>query len=129
MVTAPVLVLMCDGVDNWVKFVNVGAYSKRFFLDTGINLGDGFDTRIHRFCILVDLAHELRNCLDSEVDPFAKVRVSEISNLQILAGVQASLLTECRHCVVVETRPTLFPTLEVRHPVRDIDVNSINSCC
>src|SRR5581483_10743051 len=40
---------------------------------------------------------------------------------------QAGLLAKCLNRVVVEARPGVFPAFEVRHPIRNIDIDPIDS--
>src|SRR4029077_838297 len=96
-------------------------------LDPRIDLGDRHDLRVDVLGVPIDLANELGDGLDAEIDPPAEMRVREIAHVQIAAGIEAGLPAESLHGVVVEARPRVFPALEVGHPVRDVHVDAIDT--
>ena len=56
---------------------------------------------------------------DAEVDPSAEMRIREVAELQVPAGIEAGLLAEGLDGVVVEAGPGVLPAVEVGHPVRE----------
>ena len=83
--------------------------------------------RVDGLGVAIDLAHEVGDGLDAEIDPPAEMRVREIADVQIPAGIEAGLPAEGLHGVVVEARPRVLPAIEVRHPVRDVHVDAIDT--
>src|SRR5215470_10104029 len=73
--------------------------------------------------------HEICHGLDSEIDPLAKGQVREVPDLHIFLRIQTCLFFERGYRVVVEAGPGAFPAFKVRHPVRNIHIDAINSCC
>src|SRR5438094_8429510 len=71
--------------------------------------------------------HEVGEGLNSELHPLAEVRVGKISQFQFVLSVERGLLLESRDSVVIETGPRIFPTFEMRHPVGNINVNTIDA--
>src|SRR5207245_10102188 len=71
--------------------------------------------------------HEVGEGLNSELHPLAEVRVGKISQFQFVLSVERGLLLESRDSVVIETGPRIFPTFEMRHPVGNIKVNTIDA--
>src|SRR5580704_6598344 len=122
------LILVRDGVHHAVQAVNVCANSNGFFFDARINLRNGFDLRIDRFRTAVDLTQKICERLNSELNPLAKRRVRKISQLQVVLRVEPGLLLERRNRIVVKARPGIFPSVEMRHPIRDVDIDSVNAC-
>src|SRR5205807_5508540 len=71
--------------------------------------------------------HEVGEGLNSELHPLAEVRVGKISQFQFVLSVERGLLLESRDSVVIETRPGIFPAFEMRHPVRNVNVNAVDA--
>ena len=129
MIAAAEFILVRNRIVHGVQAIYIRAHAHRFFLDARVNLRNRFDLRIHSLCRLVDLPHEVGQRLDPKIDPATKIWVREIAQLQFAPRVQPGLLTEGRHGRIIEARPTVLPSIEVRHPVRDIDVDAVNARC
>src|SRR5437899_8751471 len=71
--------------------------------------------------------HEVSERLEPELHPLAEIGVREVAQLQILLGIQPRLLPECRYRLVIEAGPSVFPSVKVRHPVRNVDIDPIDS--
>ena len=127
VVAAAELVLVGDGIGDPVQLVDVGADHHRFALDAGIDLGDGHDLRVDRLGGTINLAHELGDCLDAEIDPSAEMRVREVAELQVAPGIEAGLLPEGLHGVVVEAGPGVLPAVEMGHPVGNVHVDAVDA--
>src|SRR4029077_16003672 len=56
-----------------------------------------------------------------------EVRIREVADFQGVARVQAGLLFESCDRVVVEAGPTVFPAIEVGHPVGNVDVDPVDA--
>src|SRR5439155_23445992 len=93
----------------------------------GIKCWDRLALPIQRLWRAINLRHEVREGLNSEFNPLAKIRIAERTQFQIFLCVQPRLLPEGGDGVIVETRPTLPPSIRMRHPVRNIHVNAINA--
>ncbi len=126
MVAFAEFVLMGNSVYDSVQTVNIGSYPHRFLFNARINLRNRFDLWIHALCVAVNFLHEVGEGLNSEVNPLSKIAIGKVSQLQVFLGIQTRLFFESCHRIVVEARPSVFPALEMRHPVRDVDVNSID---
>src|SRR5262249_12651932 len=83
------------------------------------------DLRIHRLRSLINLVQKVRNGLNSKIHPLAEICVREVSDLQIVLRIQPCLLAERGDRVVVKARPRIFPAIEVRHPIGNVDVDPI----
>src|SRR4051794_7273152 len=117
---------MRNRVDHSIDAVNISANPYRFLFNAGINFRDCLDLRVHSLCGLINLMQKVRERLKSKRYPLAESRIRKIPQLHIVFRVQSTLLLERRDRVVVKTGPRLFPTFEMRHPVRNIDIDPIN---
>src|SRR5580704_14065107 len=120
-------VFVGDGVDDRIETVDIGADAYGFPFDARINFRNGFDLRIDRLRVAVNFSEEVGERLNAELHPFAEVRVGKISELEIALGVESSLLLERRDGVIVEAGPGIFPAIEMRHPVGNVDVDAVDA--
>ena len=127
MIAAAEFVFVCNRVDDRIQAVNIGSHADRLRLNPRIDFRYGLDLRVDRLCVPGNLLHEICNRLDAKIDPAAEIRIGKIAELQIFLGVEPRLLPECRHGVVVKAGPCLLPAVEMRHPVRNVDVDAINA--
>src|ERR1700691_2420719 len=118
---------MGNGVDDRIQTVNISPDAHGLFLNTGVNFRNRLDGRIHRLRVLVSLLHEIGERLNSEIDPFSETGVRKVSQLQVFLRIKPRLLFERSHRVIVEAGPTVFPAIEVGHPVGNVHVNSVDS--
>ena len=72
-------------------------------------------------------AHELGDRCDAEVDPSAEMRIREVAELQVPAGIEAGPLAEGLDGVVVEAGPGVLPAVEVGHPVGNVHVDAVDA--
>src|SRR6202167_2142536 len=117
---------MSNDVHNSIHAVNIRSNPNRFLLNPRIDFRNRLDRRIHALRVPVNLRHEISERLNSEIDPLPKIRVRKISQLQIFLRIKPSLFLESSHGVIVKASPGVFPSIEVRHPVRDVHINPIN---
>ena len=127
VVPAAELVFVGDGIGDSIQLVDVRADHHRRSFDPRIDLGNRHDRGVDGLGVAIDLAHEVGDGLDAEIDPPAEMRVREITHVQIPAGIEAGLPAEGLNGVVVEARPRVLPAIEVRHPIRDVHVDAIDT--
>src|SRR5438132_5829439 len=120
-------ILVRDGVYDRVQTVNIDTDPDCLLLDAGINFRNRLNLRVYRFRILIELTYEIDEGLNSKIDPLAEVRVGKISELKVVLRIESRLLLESRDCIVIETRPGIFPAFEMRHPVRNVNVNAVDA--
>src|ERR1039457_5461027 len=65
--------------------------------------------------------------MNAELYPLAETWVGIVADLYVMTCVQTGLPMKLRDCIVIEAGPAIFPPGEVRHPIRDIDIDAINS--
>src|SRR5262249_3847118 len=121
-------VFVGDSVHYAVHLVDVRADHHCFALDAGVNFRDDHDVRIDAASLFANLSHEVSHGFDTEVDPLAEIRVVGVAKLQVFLGVETGLFAECGDGRVVKAGPRLLPAFEVRHPVRDVHVDTVDSC-
>ena len=126
MVAIAEFIFMRNRIDHAVQAVNIRSNPNRLALNARINFRNCLDRRIHALCVLVNFLHEISEGLNSELHPLAEISVRKISQLQIFLGIETSLFLESCHGVVVEACPRTFPAIEVRHPIGDVHIDSIN---
>src|SRR5215469_11103564 len=121
------LVFVSDGVDDGIEAVHVGSHPHCGFFNSRIDLRNDLDFWIHRFCILSNFVHEICERLDAKIYPPAEVWIGEVSELQVLLCIQTGLPTKRLDGIVIETGPSVLPSLEVSHPVGNVDINAVDS--
>src|SRR5664279_4461098 len=127
VVTAPELILVRNSIIHGVQTVYVRPNPHRFLLDARIDFRNNLDPWIRRLCRLINLCHKVCDRLHAEVHPFAEVRICEVAEFEISLGIESSLLLKSRDGVIVKTRPRILPAIEMRHPIWNVHVNSINA--
>src|SRR5262249_20381519 len=75
----------------------------------------------------INLLHKVRESCNPEIDPLKKAMVTEIAGLDIGLGIKASLGLEGRDSMIIKTGPSLFPSTEMGHPVRNVHIDSIDA--
>ena len=127
MIATTKFVFVCNRVSDRVETVYIGANASSFFFNTRINFRNSLDLGIPRLCRAVDFLNEIGDGLDAEINPFSKVGIGKITKLQVPAGIEATTFSERGNRVIVEAGPTIFPPLKMRHPVRNVHVDAIDS--
>jgi len=74
-----------------------------------------------------NLLDKIRHGLDAKINPPAKISILQVAQLEILLRIQPGFFAECLNRAIIKTRPGVFPAFKVGHPVRNIDINSIDS--
>ena len=72
-------------------------------------------------------SQEIGEGLNAKVNPTAKVGIGKVSQLQIFFRIESRLFFKRRHGIVIEAGPSVFPAVEVGHPVGNVDVDTVNS--
>src|SRR5262249_48318660 len=120
-------VFVSNGVDDGIETVHVGSHAYGGFFNSGINFRNDLDFRVHRLRVLPDFVEEVGEGLHAKIYPLAEVGVGEVAELQVLLCIQSGGFTKRFDGVVIETGPSVLPTLEVGHPVGNIDINAVDS--
>ncbi len=127
MVAFAKFIFVSNRVDHRIETVNVSPHSYGFSFNPGIDFRNRLDLRIDALRGAVNLAQKIGEGLNPERNPLAERRIGKISQLQIVLRIESALLLECRDRIVIEAGPRVFPAVEVSHPVRNVDINSVNS--
>ena len=128
MVAGTEFILVRDGVHHAIHLIDIRADAHGFLFNPRIDLRNQHNGRTDGTCRVTNFAHEVRERVDSKIDPSAKFRVGKIAKFEIVMGIQARAFFEGCHSVVIEARPSVFPAVEMRHPVGDVHVNPVDSC-
>ena len=118
---------MRNRVHHPVQAVHVGSYPYRLLLNPRINFRNRLDLRVHRFRVLSI------SCMKS-----VKVWILNSTHLRKLGSEKSPSFKsffasspvcffERRYRVVIEAGPGVLPSVKVRHPVRNVDVDPIDS--
>ena len=128
MIAITKFVFVRNCVNDCVHLVNIRADANRFRFNAGIDFGNGLDVGIDRLRISINVGDEVGQCADAKVHPFAEVVTREVAQLQVVTRIQSGFVFEGSDCVIVKAGPGVFPTFEVRHPIRDVYIYAINTC-
>ena len=72
---------------------------------------------------------KFREGVDTEIEPFTKIGILKVAELQILLRVQSSFIAEGGDGGIIKAGPGIFPSVKVGHPVRNVDVDTVNARC
>ena len=75
MIAGAEFIFMRDGINDRIQTINVRADTNRLLLDAGVNFGNRFDGWIDRLRVSVNLLQEVSDGFNSELNPFAKIRI------------------------------------------------------
>ena len=120
-------VFVGNGVDDRVKLIDVGSDARSGLFNAWVDFGDDGNARVNRDGVAANFSEKIIDGADAEVDPLAEARVLRIAELDVFARVEARLLAEGGDGGVVEAGPRVFPAGEVRHPVRNVDVDAVDT--
>ena len=56
------------------------------------------------------------------------MRVRKVAEGQIVLGIQTRAFLECGNGVIIKACPAVLPSIEMCHPVRNVDVDAVYTC-